>query len=103
MITHNAYIWIKKEHQTSDDTAVMEAELNHLMASEHIAESSWGISAQTPERDVTDKSYNYGINLRFASVEDHNAFQSSPEHDRFVEQCAPMFDKVTVFDLEHKF
>jgi len=72
------------------------------MYCEHIAEASWGISAQTPEREVTDKSYSYGINLRFTSVEDHNAFQSSAEHDKFVEQCAPMFAKVTVFDLEHK-
>lgn len=57
-----------------------------------------GAPADTPEREVTDHSFDYSLHLLFANVEDHNAYQVDPVHLKFVEEQAAKFATVKVLD-----
>lgn len=100
MINHNVFIWLNAEHSNPQGIALFEEKVAILLSCTHIASSSWGKSAPTPLRDVTDKSFQYGLSLQFESLEAHNAFQVSSQHDEFVESCGPMFADVKVYDVE---
>ena len=57
-------------------------------------------AAGTPERPVTNNTYDYALFLDFDSVGDHNAYQDHPDHHVFVEEFSPWFATVKVFDAE---
>lgn len=57
-----------------------------------------GGSADTPERDVTDHSFDYSIHLFFADEAAHDAYQTDPVHLKFVEEQGGKFKAVRVFD-----
>lgn len=102
MITHNVYIWLKEGNLSPTTITLFENALKKLVSNEGIIISSWGSPAQTPEREVTDNSFHYGVSIQFESVDAHNTFQKSQEHDEFLDSCAEMFEKVLVFDVEQK-
>ena len=59
----------------------------------------WGSPANTPERPVTDKSFDYGLYLTFDSLEDHDTYQVDPLHDVFVDTCKDLWSQVKVMDV----
>lgn len=99
MINHNVFIWLNVENSNPQDTALFEEKVAVLLSNSNIITASWGKSADTPQRDVTDKSFHYGLNIQFATIEAHNAFQVSSEHDEFVKSCGPMFSGVKIYDI----
>jgi hypothetical protein len=54
--------------------------------------------ADTPERDVTDHSFDYSLHLLFKDVADHDAYQVDPVHLKFVADHAAKFAAVKVYD-----
>ncbi|MEM6772800.1 MAG: Dabb family protein, partial [Bacteroidota bacterium] len=57
-----------------------------------------GPAAGTPQRDVTDNSFDYSLILWFDDVAGHDAYQIHPTHTAFVESHGAKFSKVAVYD-----
>ena len=96
---HQVYFWLKPEHQNPSDRATFEAGLDQLLTIETISQGGWGTPAPTPERPVTDKSFDYGLYLNFASITDHDSYQTDPRHDLFVEKCKDLWSQAKVMDV----
>jgi len=97
---HNVFIWLKQNHKGKDDLILLEEKLQVLTSNKHVDSATWGRSAETPNRDVTHNDFHVGITIDFFSVQGHDAFQISAEHEDFVSSCGHMFEKVMVFDVK---
>jgi len=98
---HHVYFWLKEEKRNTADQARFEAGLAKLAESACVSEGHWGTPAATPERPVTDHSWDYAISFRFASMEDHDKYQGDdPHHTGFVEAFKDWWERVEVRDLE---
>ena len=97
---HHVYFWLKDERKNEADVAVYEAGMEKLCQSPVIAGGGWGKPAPTTPRAVTDHSWDYGLSLRFAAMEDHDRYQNTdPHHTEFVESFKDWWDRVEVRDL----
>jgi len=99
MVRHNVYFWLN-EGLTPEQRAAFEDGLRALFEIDVVAGGSFGTAAATPERPVTQNSFDYSLFLEFDSVEKHDAYQVHPEHDVFVKNFSPWFQEVRVFDTE---
>ncbi|MGB0144767.1 MAG: Dabb family protein [Akkermansiaceae bacterium] len=97
---HHVYFWLKDEHQSSEERQIFEEGLNALCQSPNIESFHWGSPAKTAKRPVTDHSFDYAISLKFASMEDHDAYQESDDiHDHFIASFKEWWSKVLVMDV----
>ena len=98
-MTHNVFFWLKPD-LSPGDVAAFEAAALKLPTIDVVQSGSVGKQAPTPERPVTEKTWDYHLELKFASIEDHNTYQAHLEHDVFVDQCKDLWSKVSVNDSE---
>jgi hypothetical protein len=97
---HHVYFWLKDEHKNDEDLAEFEAGLAELCESETIMRSKWGKPAATEERAVTDHSWDYGLSLRFRTLDDHNTYQADdPHHQAFIDGFKDFWSEVLIMDL----
>ncbi|MCB1233665.1 MAG: Dabb family protein [Verrucomicrobiae bacterium] len=99
MVRHSVYFWLD-ESLTGEQKQQFEGGLRALFDIDVVRRGDFGAAAGTPERPVTNNSYDYALFLEFDNVEDHNTYQSHPDHDVFVENFSPWFKTVKVFDTE---
>lgn len=99
MVRHNVYFWLDVS-LSAEDKSRFEAGLQDLFSIKVIRNGSFGKPAATPERPVTQNTFDYSLFLEFDSVEDHNAYQVHPDHDVFVNTFSPWFKTVKVYDSE---
>ena len=98
---HHVYFWLKEDRNNARDRAAFEEGIRELARSKTLAEGSWGTPAETSERPVTDHSWDYGLSFKFASMEDHDAYQGDdPHHNAFVDSFKDWWEKVLVLDLQ---
>ncbi len=98
MIVHNVYFWLKPD-LTAQQRATFEMELLKLAKIPYLAGGSIGKPAPTEARPVTDHSFDYVSTLQFGTIADHEHYQRDCAfHQRFVEVCKPMFERVVVYD-----
>ena len=97
---HTVYFWLD-ESLSAEQKAQFEKGLRALFEIDVVASGRYGIPAGTPERPVTQNTYDYALFLEFASVEDQNAYQVHPDHDVFVKNFAPWFKTVRVYDTAY--
>lgn len=99
MVRHNVFFWLD-ESLTDEQKLEFEGGLEALFAIDVVAAGRYGKPAATPERPVTQNSFDYALALEFESVEQHDAYQSHPEHKVFVDQFGSWFDEVRVYDTQ---
>lgn len=97
---HHVYFWLKEEKKDAESLAAFEQGLNDLLKIDQIASGEWGKSAATPERPVTDKSFDYAISLKFDSLDTHNVYQDDPDHHVFVNAFKDFWADVKVMDVD---
>ena len=97
---HHVYFWLKEEKKDATSIAAFEQGLNELLKIDQIASGLWGKSADTPDRPVTDKSFDYAISLKFDSLDAHNVYQDHPDHHVFVNAFKDLWDKALVMDVD---
>ena len=51
-------------------------------------------------RPVIDRSYDFGLNVIFKSMDHHNRYQVHPIHKKFLETFSASWTKVLVYDFE---
>lgn len=100
MIQHHVYFYLKEEYKTAESRTEFEKGMDLCKNIPCVAGGDWGLSAGTPERPVTDKSWDYALCLSFESVDDHNAYQVHPDHDVFVNACKDFWKDVKIMDVE---
>lgn len=99
MVRHNVFFWLN-EGLSEDDLKSFENGLQALFEIDVVSQGHWGKSAATPERPVTQNSYQYALFLEFEDVAKHNEYQVHPGHDVFVENFSKWFKEVRVYDTE---
>jgi len=97
MLLHNVYFWLTEEI-TDEQEVVFREQLAELLKIDLIAHAYWGSPAPTEERPVTDHSFHTSIGLLFNSQADHDAYQTHPEHQAFVDRCEGFWAQVKVYD-----
>ncbi|MGB2402305.1 MAG: Dabb family protein [Akkermansiaceae bacterium] len=96
---HHVYFWLKEERKNAGDRDLFEKGLADLYQIKEVAGGIWGQSSATPERPVTDKSFDYALSMSFETIDDHNVYQADPAHDLFVESFKDWWEKVLVMDV----
>ena len=98
MHTHIVFFWLKAGLR-GDDKEKFAQGLTLLTNEPHILDRRIGKSAST-RRDVVDSSYSYSIVLRFCDLGAYNTYQTSDEHQVFLDTCFEMIDRVQVYDVD---
>lgn len=93
------YFWLKEDCKGEESCDRFEAAMEKLLEIGTIASGIWGRQAGTPERPVTDKTWDYALSLKFESLVDHDSYQDDPGHHEFVEGCRELWAKVLVMDV----
>ena len=100
MMIHSVYFWLN-EGLTDEQRGEFEAGLRKLFEIDVIASGKIGSPANTPQRPVTQNSFDYALFLEFNSVDDHNTYQDCAEHHVFVDAFSKWFKTVNVYDTEY--
>jgi len=98
MFVHHVFFWLK-ENLSAAEVKQFEDGVMSLLPIEHIKFGDIGRPATT-DRPVIDRSYSYSLLLVFENKAAHDAYQPHPIHQKFVETCSPLWDKVLIYDAE---
>jgi hypothetical protein len=90
---HHVFFWLKDPQKIS---GLIEG-LQKLSKAPTIKDFHIGIPAPT-NRDVIDTTYSVSWLLLFETPEDQEVYQTDPVHLKFIEECAPLWEKVVVYD-----
>lgn len=96
---HHVYFWLKDEHKNAADRATFEKGLDSLFEIGLVKGGRWSTPAPVMPRPVIDQSWDYALTMQFADIETHDAYQVDPDHNRFIESCKPLWERVLVMDL----
>lgn len=99
MVRHNVYFWLD-ESLSDEQKQEFEGGLAALAEIDVVDSGTFGTAAGTPERPVTQNTFDYALVLEFASLEQHNAYQVHDDHHVFVDRFSPWFREVQVFDTQ---
>lgn len=97
MLTHCVFFWLQPQI-TAQDRATFEQGLASLTTITGVFHASFGVPAPT-DRPVIERSYSYGLMVKFENLAAHDAYQVDPIHERFLEQCSRLWTRVQVFDF----
>ena len=96
-LIHTVFFWTN-EGATEEQKKAFEEGLIKLGTCPQIQSYFWGPPAPTEAREVVDNTYDYAINVHFASKEDQDAYQTEPIHQEFIENHKDLWAKVVVYD-----
>lgn len=99
MVRHSVFFWLD-ESLSSKQKQEFEGGMRALFDIDVVKAGSYGSAATTPERPVTNNDFDYALFLEFENVEDHNIYQTHPDHQVFIDQCSQWFKTVKIFDTE---
>ena len=99
MVRHNVYFWLD-ESLSDEQKSSFEDGLRALFEIDVVKNGSFGKAATTPERPVTQNTFDYALVLEFESVEMHNAYQVHDDHHVFVDNFGKWFKEVRVYDTQ---
>jgi hypothetical protein len=99
MFTHVVLFWAADD-LTAAQRADFASGLQTLLSIPAVSSGSVGTPAAVLDRPVVDRSYAFGLVLRFADVGAHDAYQVDPIHDAFHGRCQKYWKKVVVYDVD---
>ncbi len=96
-LTHHVFFWLKNR-ESKEDLAKLLAGLRTLEKIETIRKLHIGVPASTEIRDVVDSSYSASELMFFDDTAGQKVYQDHPIHQKFIENCAHLWEKVIVYD-----
>lgn len=96
-LVHHVFFWLKNP-DSKEDLQKLLAGIRTLSAIKTVRAVHVGVPASTEKRPVVENSYSASELLMFDSVEDQNAYQVHPLHQRFIEECSSLWSRVVVYD-----
>lgn len=97
MFTHCVFFWLK-EGTRVEDRAMFERGLASLTTVPGVFHGTFGVPAAT-DRPVIDRSYSYGLMVKFKDLATHDAYQVDPIHKQFLGSCSQLWTRVQVYDF----
>ena len=97
ILVHHALFWLKNP-DSKEDLAKLLAGLETLRKIDVIQELHVGVTASTEKRDVVDSSFHASEVMFFNSLADQKTYQDHPIHQKFIADCAHLWDRVVVYD-----
>lgn len=94
---HQVYFWLKNPGSNADREKLIEGIKKYLTGIEVLQSYHIGVPAGT-QRSVVDGSYDVSWLSIFKDKAGHDAYQVHPDHQKFVDVCGPLFEKVVVYD-----
>ncbi|MCB0654489.1 MAG: Dabb family protein [Saprospiraceae bacterium] len=98
-IVHHVFFWLKNPESSTDLNQLL-AGIRALAAISTVRELHVGVPAATGERDVIDNSWSASELMFFDTVEDQDAYQVDPLHQKFIAECGHLWRKVLVYDVQ---
>ncbi len=96
LFVHHVYFWLKNPGSKEDHKKLLDG-LQALSKVSTIHMCHIGKPADT-NREVIDRSYAVSWLCLFKNKEDQDKYQVDPIHLKFVDQCSPLWTRVTVYD-----
>jgi hypothetical protein len=96
-VAHHVFFWLKNPGSTEDRDKLI-AGLRTLKEIKLIRLLHIGIPADTEKRAVVDNSFSVSELMIFDNVAAQKSYQDDPIHQKFVETCSPLWEKVIVYD-----
>jgi len=96
-LAHHVFFWLKNR-ESKEDLAKLLAGLRTLEKIETIRKLHIGVPASTEKRDVVDSSYSASELMFFDDTAGQKVYQDHPIHQKFIENCSHLWDKVVVYD-----
>ncbi len=96
---HSVYFWLSAGSEADAAQRLAEACTTILAGIPSVLSLRVGFPARTDGPPV-ENSYSVALLIEFADREGHDAYDSHPEHQRFVAAWGPHFSRVQVFDVE---
>lgn len=99
MMTHTVFFWLRTD-LTAEERLAFEQGVRSLLEIPGAKRAVIGKPAVTPKREVIDDSYDYALELDFASLADQDEYQAHPIHQAFIDAHKAKWASVRVYDFE---
>lgn len=96
-VVHHVFFYLKHPQSVQDKNELKEG-LKTLESIKEVKELLIGEPASTLQRDVVVSDWHVSEIIYFESIEDQDAYQLDPIHQRFVENYGHLWNKVVVYD-----
>jgi hypothetical protein len=96
-LTHHVFFWLKNPTSVQDRDALIRG-LQLLKDIDGIRALHIGLPAETEKRPVVDSSYSVSELMFFDTLEDQKIYQDHPLHQKFIETCSHLWERVMVYD-----
>ncbi len=96
-LVHHVYFWLKNRDSKEDLKKLLEG-LKTLEKIESVRKIHIGVPASTELRPVVDASYSASELIFFDDVAGQDIYQIHPIHQKFIDQCSHLWEKVIVYD-----
>ena len=96
-LVHHVFFWLKNPSSKEDLAKLLEG-LRTLKKIETIKMLHIGVPASTEKRDVVDNSYSASELMLFDDLAGQKTYQDHPIHQKFIENCSHLWEKVIVYD-----
>lgn len=96
---HNVYFTLKDQSEESAN-ALLAAFDQYLSGHDGVVYFGGGKLVPDLDRPVNDHAFQVGLNVVFATREDHDQYQVSERHQQFIAEQKENWEQVRVFDYE---
>ena len=96
MFVHSVYFWLRPD-LTKEEIAQFWEGARALTTIRSVRHGFVGTPADT-DRPIIDRSYSCALVVIFDDEAGHDAYQVDPVHDKFRLDCAPLWNKVLIYD-----
>jgi hypothetical protein len=97
-VVHHVFFYLKYPQSVQDKNELKEG-LKTLESIQEVKKLLIGEPASTLQRDVVVSDWHVSEIIYFESIEDQDAYQVDPIHQRFVENYGHLWDKVVDYDM----
>jgi hypothetical protein len=96
-LLHHVFFWLKNPNSKEDRDKLI-AGLQTLKKIETVRRIHIGVPASTEQRPVVDASYSVSELLFFDDLAGQKTYQDHPIHQKFIDNCSHLWEKVVVYD-----
>jgi hypothetical protein len=97
-LVHHVFFWLKNPESKEDLKKLVDG-ARKLAKIETVRQIHIGIPAETPPRPIIDTSYSASLLLFFDDLPGQDFYQIHALHQKFIEDCSPLWEKVIVYDI----
>lgn len=98
-LIHHVFFWLRNPH-SKEDLDKLVSGLKTLRKIKTVQQLHIGVPAATEKRDVVEAGYHVSELMFFNDLAGQKAYQDDPIHQKFVQDCSHLWEKVVVYDVQ---